>query len=89
MNFTERNEPLITLTTQNNLELSFLSEKALEGINRRLERNKENNFGFGCYPIDLDNPTNTLTARYGNFGTDQLLFYSGSRKQHQHFHTCY
>ena len=88
LNFTERNEPLITLTTQNNLELSFLSEKALEGINRRLERNKENNFGFGCYPIDLDNPTNTLTARYGNFGTDQLLFYSETKARKLTIREC-
>ena len=87
LNFTERhgpreysiNEPLITLTTQNNLELQFLSEKALEGINRRLQQNKENNYGFGCYPINLGEPTDTLTTRYGSLGTDQLLYYSEDR----------
>ena len=96
LNFPNRNgpkeysidEPIITLTTQNHFELYFLSEKALEGINRRLQQNKERNVGFGCYPINLDDPTDTLRACYGNFGTDQLLYYSEDKARKLTIREC-
>jgi len=70
------NEPLLTLTTQNHFEVHYLSENDREGLLKRLDRNQKNNVGFGCYPINLEEPADTLTARYGNLGTDQLIFYS-------------
>jgi DNA (cytosine-5)-methyltransferase 1 len=54
----------------------FLSQKAIDGINRRKEQNVKKNNGFGAQYIDLDKPCFTITCRYYKDGYDALVKYS-------------
>ena len=54
----------------------YLSEKAIEGINRRKERSKKNGNGFGAQFLDMNKPSYTIPARYWKDGYDALVKYS-------------
>lgn len=54
----------------------FLSEKAINGINKKKEKMKEKKNGFGAQFLDLDKPSYTIPARYWKDGYDALVKYS-------------
>ena len=54
----------------------YLSEKAIEGINRRKEKMKNENKGFGAQFLDLEKPSFTISSRYYKDGYDALIKYS-------------
>lgn len=54
----------------------YLSEKALQGIKNRKEKQKEKGNGFGAQILDLDKPSYTISARYWKDGSDALVKYS-------------
>lgn len=54
----------------------FLSKRAIDGINKKKERMKEKNNGFGAQFLDIDKPCYTITARYWKDGYDALVRYS-------------
>ena len=57
-------------------ETYFYSERLINGFRRREKRNKELNRGFGWKFIDLEGPSNTLSARYYKDGAEALIRYS-------------
>lgn len=54
----------------------YLSEKALQGIKNRKEKQKDKGNGFGAQILDLDKPSYTISARYWKDGSDALVKYS-------------
>ena len=54
----------------------FLSDKAIKGINRRKEKMKNQNMGFGAQFLNLDKPSYTISARYWKDGCDALVKYN-------------
>ena len=54
----------------------YLSEKAIKGINNKLERMKDKGYGFGAQFLKLDYPSYTIPARYHKDGYDALVKYS-------------
>ncbi len=54
----------------------YLSERALQGIQRKKEKSKENGSGFGAQMLDMDKPSYTIPARYWKDGYDALVKYS-------------
>lgn len=54
----------------------YLSEKALQGIKNRKEKQKEKGNGFGAQILDLDKPSYTISSRYYKDGSDALVKYS-------------
>jgi len=57
----------------------FLSERAIEGINRKKERMKNKNNGFGAQFLKMDKPSYTIPARYWKDGYDALVKYSDTK----------
>jgi len=53
----------------------FLSTKALEGIKRRRDENKQKGNGYGAQMLDFDKPSYTISARYWKDGYDALVKY--------------
>ena len=54
----------------------YLSEKALTGIEKKREVNKEKGFGFGAQMLDFEKPSYTIPARYWKDGYDALVKYN-------------
>jgi len=57
----------------------YLSEKAINGINKKLERMKEKGYGFGAQFLKMDKPSYTIPARYYKDGYDALVKYSETK----------
>jgi len=57
-------------------ETYFYSEKLIKGFKRRERQNKKLNWGFGWKFIDLNEPSNTISARYYKDGAEALIKYS-------------
>jgi len=53
----------------------FLSTKALEGIKRRRDENKQKGNGYGAQMLYFDKPSYTISARYWKDGYDALVKY--------------
>jgi DNA-cytosine methyltransferase len=53
----------------------FLSERAINGINKKKEKMKEKGYGFGAQFLDRDKPSFTIPARYYKDGYDALVYY--------------
>ena len=53
----------------------FLSEKAINGINKRKEKMRLKKMGFGAQFLKLDKPSYTIPARYWKDGYDALVKY--------------
>lgn len=54
----------------------FLSQKAIDGINKKKKRMLAKNNGFGAQFLDPDKPSFTIPARYWKDGYDALVRYS-------------
>lgn len=54
----------------------FLSQRAIDGINRRKKEQKEAGKGFGAQFLNLDKPSYTISARYWKDGYDALVKYN-------------
>lgn len=54
----------------------YLSERAINGINKKKERMKLEKKGFGAQFLDLTKPSYTIPARYWKDGYDALVKYS-------------
>lgn len=54
----------------------FLSQKAIDGINRKKDRMKKEGKGFGAQFLDPNKPSYTIPARYWKDGYDALVYYS-------------
>ena len=54
----------------------FLSNRAIEGINRKKEKSKNEGKGFGAQFLNLDKPSYTIPARYWKDGYDALVKYN-------------
>lgn len=54
----------------------FLSVRAIEGINRKKEKSKNEGKGFGAQFLNLDKPSYTIPARYWKDGYDALVKYN-------------
>lgn len=54
----------------------YLSARALDGIRKKKEKNRELGRGFGAQMLDLDRPSYTIPARYWKDGADALVRYS-------------
>lgn len=64
------------LIDRNNIDSKyFLSQRAIEGINRRKEKAKQNGNGFGAQFVNMDKPCYTITCRYYKDGSDALVKY--------------
>lgn len=57
----------------------FLSERAINGINKKREKSKQNGKGFGAQFLDFEKPSYTIPARYWKDGYDALVKYSDKR----------
>jgi DNA (cytosine-5)-methyltransferase 1 len=65
------------LLSKNQIEQSlFLSKKAIDGINNKKKKSKDNGKGFGAQYLNLDKPSYTIPARYWKDGYDALVKYS-------------
>lgn len=53
----------------------YLSQRAIDGINRRRMQMKQKSFGFGAQFLNLDKPSFTISARYWKDGYDALVKY--------------
>lgn len=53
----------------------FLSKKAIDGINRKKEKSKQEGKGFGAQICDFDKPSYTISSRYWKDGSDCLIQY--------------
>ena len=53
----------------------FLSDKAINGINKRKAKARKNGKGFGAQYLDFDKPSYTIPARYWKDGYDALVKY--------------
>lgn len=56
-------------------EKYFLSQKAIDGINKKKKRSKLEGKGFGAQFLDLNKPSYTIPARYWKDGYDALVKY--------------
>lgn len=54
----------------------FLSQKAIDGINRKKNKSKAEGKGFGAQYLKLDKPSYTIPARYWKDGYDALVYYN-------------
>lgn len=54
---------------------TFLSTKAIDGINKKKEKSKLEGKGFGAQFLDFDKPSFTIPARYWKDGYDALVKY--------------
>lgn len=57
-------------------KIYFYSEKLIEGFKRRERQNKKLKWGFGWRFLDLNEPCNTISARYYKDGAEALIKYS-------------
>jgi DNA (cytosine-5)-methyltransferase 1 len=55
---------------------NYLTERALNGIKTRKEKEKKNGNGFGAKFLKMDKPSYTIPARYWKDGYDALVAYS-------------
>lgn len=53
----------------------FLSERAINGINNKKIKSKNNGNGFGAQFLDMNKPSYTIPARYWKDGYDALIKY--------------
>jgi DNA (cytosine-5)-methyltransferase 1 len=58
---------------------SFLSERAINGINKKKERMKLKKNGFGAQFLKFDKPSYTIPARYWKDGYDALVKYTDDK----------
>jgi len=65
--------PVKTILDENPDPSLFLSDRAVEGINRRKQLMKSQGKGFGAQIINPDNPCYTISARYWKDGYDALV----------------
>ena len=56
-----------------------MSEKAINGINRKKEKSKNEGKGFGAQFLKMDEPSYTIPARYWKDGYDALVKYDDNR----------
>jgi DNA (cytosine-5)-methyltransferase 1 len=61
-------------------EVYFYSQRLIDGFLRRAKRNKELKRGFGWKFLDLDNQSNTISARYYKDGCEALVKYDDKFK---------
>jgi DNA (cytosine-5)-methyltransferase 1 len=65
------------LLARNEIESKYyLSEKAIQGIQKKKEKSKEKGNGFGAQFLDLEKPCYTIPARYWKDGYDALVRYN-------------
>lgn len=65
------------LLSRNEVDPSYyLSEKAINGIQKKKLKSKQNGLGFGAQFLDLNKPSYTIPARYWKDGYDALVKYS-------------
>lgn len=57
----------------------FLSEKAINGINKKKEKSKKQGKGFGAQFLKMDKPSYTIPARYWKDGYDALVKYNDNK----------
>jgi DNA (cytosine-5)-methyltransferase 1 len=57
----------------------FLSERAINGINAKKEKNMREGKGYGAQFLDLNKPSYTIPARYWKDGYDALVKYDENR----------
>lgn len=57
----------------------FLSKRAIDGINRKLEKSRIEGKGFGAQFLKMNEPSYTIPARYWKDGYDALVKYSNSK----------
>lgn len=57
----------------------FLSERAINGINKKKEKSKNEGKGFGAQFLKMDYPSYTIPARYWKDGYDALVKYDENR----------
>ena len=62
-----------------NLKSYYLSEKAIEGINKKREKSKQSNKGFGAQFLNFDKPSYTIPSRYYKDGYDALVKYNETK----------
>lgn len=66
----------VLLSRENIEEKYYLSERAIQGINRKKERMINESKGFGAQFLNLDKPSFTIPSRYWKDGYDALVKYS-------------
>jgi DNA (cytosine-5)-methyltransferase 1 len=54
----------------------YLSDRAIQGIEAKKEKSRQNGHGFGAQFLTLDKPSYTISARYWKDGCDALVKYS-------------
>ena len=54
----------------------YLSKKAIDGINKKIDKSKQNGTGFGSQFIKFDKPCYTIPSRYYKDGYDALIKYN-------------
>ena len=67
------------LLPEDQVTTGYLSERAIKGINKKLERMKEKGYGFGAQFLKMDKPSYTIPARYHKDGYDALVKYSETK----------
>lgn len=70
---TKERIPASTILEKNVPKKYFLSQKAIDGINKKKERMKEEGKGFGAQILDISKPAYTICARYWKDGYDCLI----------------
>ena len=76
-NKTNRVAVKTVLFDKNDVDKSFFhSQKMIDGFVRRKAANKAKGYGFGAQYLRLDEPSFTISARYGKDGSDALVKYS-------------
>jgi len=66
----------ILVDRENIEQSSYLSVKAIQGIENKKKRSKERGVGFGAQFLDLNKPSYTIPARYWKDGYDALVKYN-------------
>lgn len=77
------------LTPKEKVDLKYFhSQKMIDGFNRRKEANKLIGKGFGAQFLKFDEPSYTISARYGKDGSDALVKYSETEIRMLTEHEC-
>ena len=64
------------LLLKEEVDKTFLSEKAIAGIKAKKEKAKKEGNGFGAQFLRMDEPSFTIPARYWKDGYDALVKYN-------------
>lgn len=75
----KNNRPAVSTVLQDKKDIDkkyYLSNKAINGIERKRKNMEEKNHGFGAQYLDLDKPSFTIPARYWKDGYDALVKYN-------------